>query len=119
MAEMRLTEPDSSGDAGIDVVASPPGKEAAERATAERRREGDDGLALLIAIFRVSAEPVLYFDESGCAAGRSERGTVHAIDRRDERTDTVHRGDAQRKTNGDGQRALRRDDAGAGRIEDR
>src|ERR1700674_8543 len=26
MAEMRLTEPDSSGDAGIDVVASPPGK---------------------------------------------------------------------------------------------
>src|SRR5487761_607093 len=24
MAEMRLTEPDSSGDAGIDVVASPP-----------------------------------------------------------------------------------------------
>ncbi len=26
MAEMRLTEPDSSGDAGIDIVASPPGK---------------------------------------------------------------------------------------------
>src|SRR5207249_2943989 len=24
MAEMRLTEPDSSGDAGIDIVASPP-----------------------------------------------------------------------------------------------
>jgi len=39
-AFMRLTDIENSAESGIDVVASPPGKEAAERPAALWRREG-------------------------------------------------------------------------------
>ena len=63
MAEMRLTEPDSSGDAGIDVVASPPGKKLQNVLLLSGGEKAMTALALLIAIFRYQPSPFCILDE--------------------------------------------------------
>ena len=63
MAEMRLTEPDSSGDAGIDVVASPPGKRMQNVLLLSGGEKAMTALALLIAIFRYQPSPFCILDE--------------------------------------------------------
>ena len=63
MAEMRLTEPDSSGDAGIDVVASPPGKRMQNVLLLSGGEKAMTALALLIAIFRFQPSPFCILDE--------------------------------------------------------
>jgi len=63
MAEMRLTEPDSCGDAGIDVVASPPGKRLQNVLLLSGGEKAMTALALLIAIFRYQPSPFCILDE--------------------------------------------------------
>src|SRR4029077_5007570 len=63
MAEMRLTEPDSSGDAGIDVVASPPGKRLQNVLLLSGGEKPMTALALLTAIFRYQPSPFCILDE--------------------------------------------------------
>jgi chromosome segregation protein len=63
MAEMRLTEPDSSGDAGIDIVASPPGKRLQNVLLLSGGEKAMTALALLIAIFRYQPCPFCILDE--------------------------------------------------------
>jgi chromosome segregation protein len=63
MAEMRLTEPDSSGDAGIDIVASPPGKRMQNVLLLSGGEKAMTALALLIAIFRYQPSPFCILDE--------------------------------------------------------
>jgi len=63
MAEMRLTEVDSSGDAGIDVVASPPGKRLQNVLLLSGGEKAMAALALLIAIFRYQPSPFCILDE--------------------------------------------------------
>jgi chromosome segregation protein len=63
MAEMRLTELDSSGDAGIDVVASPPGKRMQNVLLLSGGEKAMTALALLIAIFRYQPSPFCILDE--------------------------------------------------------
>ena len=62
-AEMRLTEPDSSGDAGIDIVASPPGKRLQNVLLLSGGEKAMTALALLIAIFRYQPSPFCILDE--------------------------------------------------------
>jgi len=62
-AEMRLTEVDSSGDAGIDVVASPPGKRLQNILLLSGGEKAMTALALLIAIFRYQPSPFCILDE--------------------------------------------------------
>jgi chromosome segregation protein len=62
-AEMRLTEPDSSGDAGIDIVASPPGKRMQNVLLLSGGEKAMTALALLIAIFRYQPSPFCILDE--------------------------------------------------------
>jgi chromosome segregation protein len=62
-AEMRLTEPDSSGDAGIDIVASPPGKRLQNVLLLSGGEKALTALALLIAIFRYQPSPFCILDE--------------------------------------------------------
>ena len=63
MAEMRLTEPDSSGEAGIDIVASPPGKRLQNILLLSGGEKAMTALALLIAIFRYQPSPFCILDE--------------------------------------------------------
>jgi chromosome segregation protein len=62
-AEMRLTEPDSSGDAGIDIVASPPGKRLQNVLLLSGGEKAMTALALLIAIFKYQPSPFCILDE--------------------------------------------------------
>ncbi len=62
-AEMRLTEVDSSGDAGIDVVASPPGKRLQNILLLSGGEKAMTALALLIAIFKYQPSPFCILDE--------------------------------------------------------
>jgi chromosome segregation protein len=62
-AEMRLTEPDSSGEAGIDIVASPPGKRLQNVLLLSGGEKAMTALALLIAIFRYQPSPFCILDE--------------------------------------------------------
>lgn len=62
-AEMRLDEPDSSGEQGLVIVAQPPGKRMQNVMLLSGGEKALTALALLIAIFRFQPSPFCVLDE--------------------------------------------------------
>ena len=60
---MRLGEPDSSGEAGIDIVAQPPGKRLQNILLLSGGEKALTALALLIAVFHYRPSPFCILDE--------------------------------------------------------
>jgi chromosome segregation protein len=61
--QMRLSEPDSSGEAGIDIAAQPPGKRLQNVLLLSGGEKALAALALLIAVFRCQPSPFCILDE--------------------------------------------------------
>jgi chromosome segregation protein len=61
--EMRMGEPDSSGETGIDIVAQPPGKRLQNILLLSGGEKALTALALLIAVFRYRPSPFCILDE--------------------------------------------------------
>src|SRR5207248_11461885 len=78
-AEMRLTEPDSSGDAGIDVVASPPGKRLQNILLLSGREQAMTALALPIAMFRYQPSPCCILVEADAPLDESNVGRITTL----------------------------------------
>ena len=61
--QMRLSEPDSSGEAGIDIATQPPGKRLQNVLLLSGGEKALAALALLIAVFRYQPSPFCILDE--------------------------------------------------------
>ena len=114
---MRLSEPDSAGDAGIDIAAQPPGKRLQNVLLLSGGEKALTALALLIAIFRYQPSPFCILDEVDAPLDETNVGRFAQMV-------SEMSGDAQfivvthnRRTMEMASGALRRDHAGAGRVE--
>jgi chromosome segregation protein len=77
--EMRLTEPDSSGECGIEIVAQPPGKRLQNILLLSGGEKALTALGLLIAVFRYQPSPFCILDEVDAPLDESNVGRFNVM----------------------------------------
>ena len=114
---MRLTDIENSAESGIDVVASPPGKKLQNVLLLSGGEKALTALSLLVGIFQYTPSPFCILDEVDAPLDEANIGALHRTGARDEPADAVHPDHAQQEDHEHRPRPLRRDYAGAGRVE--
>jgi chromosome segregation protein len=77
--EMRLTELDSSGECGIEIVAQPPGKRLQNILLLSGGEKALTALGLLIAVFRYQPSPFCILDEVDAPLDESNVGRFNVM----------------------------------------
>ena len=116
-AFLRLTDAENQAESGLEIVASPPGKKLQNVLLLSGGEKALTALSLLVGIFQFQPSPVLRARRSGCGAGRNERRPAGRPAALAEQRDAVPAGDALEAHDACRGHDLRRDDAGAGRVE--
>ena len=114
---MRLTEPDSCGECGIDIVAQPPGKRLQNILLLSGGEKALTALALLIAVFRYQPSPFCILDEVDAPLDEANVGRFNKMLREMGARNPIHRSNPQSQNHGDGLGPLRRNHARARRLE--
>ena len=89
--EMRLTEPDSSGESGIDIAAQPPGKRLQNILLLSGGEKALTALALLIAVFKYQPSPFCILDEVDAPLDEANVGRFNRMLAEMGGPDSVHR----------------------------
>ena len=114
---MRLTDEANIADRGIDIVASPPGKRLQNVLLLSGGEKALTAMALLMAIFRYQPSPFCILDEVDAPLDEANIERLTRLLQRDVAPDAVHRDHALQADHGSGAGAVRRDHAGARRVE--
>jgi hypothetical protein len=114
---MKLTDEENSAESGIDVVASPPGKRLQSVLLLSGGEKALTALALLVGIFQYTPSPFCILDEVDAPLGRGQHRPLHRPGERDEHQDAVRAHHAQQEDDEHRACALRRNHAGAWRVE--
>ena len=115
--EMRLTDETNIAESGIDIVASPPGKRLQNVLLLSGGEKSLTAMALLMAIFHYQPSPFCILDEVDAPLDEPNIERLTRLIREMSGADAVHRHHARQADHGGRPGAVRRDDAGAGRIE--
>ena len=116
-AFMKLTDEENSAESGIDVVASPPGKRLQSVLLLSGGEKALTALALLVGIFQYTPSPFCILDEVDAPLDEANIGRFTDLVKGDEHQNAVRPHHAQQEDDEHRARALRRNHAGAGRIE--
>ncbi len=114
--EMRLTDQENLAESGIDIVCSPPGKRLQNVLLLSGGEKALSAVALLMAIFQYSPQPVLHHGRGGRAARRIQHRPPHQVAWRDVAGDAVRGDHALQAHHGSRPGAVRRHHAGTRRI---
>ena len=117
IGEMRLSDAENAIESGIDIVASPPGKKLQSVLLLSGGERALTAMALLMAIFKYQPSPFCVLDEVDAPLDEANIDRLTRSAEGDVGTDAVHRDHALQAHDGIGAGALRRDDAGARRVE--
>ena len=117
--ELRLLEEAGESDAGVEIVAQPPGKKLQNVLLLSGGEKALTALALLIALFRYRPSPFCVLDEVDAPLDEANVDRFASHGARNEPADPVHRHHAQQADDGDGIHALRRHDGRTRHLQNR
>ena len=115
--ELRLLEGAEETDAGVEIVAQPPGKKLQNVLLLSGGEKALTALALLIALFRYKPSPFCVLDEVDAPLDEANVDRFAQMVREMSATDSVHRHHAQQAYNGNRVASVRRHDGRARNIQ--